>query len=151
MLGMAKEKSKAAPVDVDLNDTIEKSLQFFPINRIKLVKDYGQVPPVKGDPNELREVFVNLIQNAVEAMKGIDGTLTIRTFVDQGRVAAEVADTGKGIPHELQEKIFDPFFSTRHEGVGLGLSIAYRIIREHGGDVSVKSEVGRGTTFKILF
>ena len=64
---------------------------------------------------------------------------------------AEVTDTGKGIPKEIQEKIFDPFFSTRHEGVGLGLSIAYRIIREHGGDIKIISEPGKGTTFKLLF
>ncbi|MFH1683467.1 MAG: ATP-binding protein, partial [Candidatus Margulisiibacteriota bacterium] len=79
------------------------------------------------------------------------GKLNIRTYIEEGRAVAEVSDTGKGIPPEIQEKIFDPFFSSRHEGVGLGLSIAYRIIREHGGDIRVKSEVGKGTTFKILF
>jgi signal transduction histidine kinase len=66
-------------------------------------------------------------------------------------VVAEVADTGKGIPEEIREKIFDPFFSTRHEGVGLGLSIVYRIVREHGADIKVISEVGKGTTFRIVF
>ena len=79
------------------------------------------------------------------------GILTIRTYPDDHRVAVEVSDTGKGIPPEIQEKIFDPFFSTRHEGAGLGLSIVYRIVREHGADIKVSSEVGRGTTFKILF
>jgi signal transduction histidine kinase len=105
---------------------------------------------IKGDPEEIQEVFVNLVQNAIEAM-GQGGTLTIKTYQQGGRPVAEITDTGKGISPELKEKIFDPFFSTRHEGVGLGLSIAYRIVREHGGDIQVSSEVGKGTTFKVLF
>jgi len=108
------------------------------------------VPMIKGDPVALEEIFVNLIQNAVQAMSG-QGQLTLRTYIDDGRAVVEVTDTGKGIPKEIQEKIFDPFFSTRHEGVGLGLSIAYRIIREHGGDIQIDSEAGQGTTFRIIF
>lgn len=149
MLSMAKERPQE-DVDVELNEIINASLQLVAFDGVKLKKDIELVPLIKGDPIELEEIFVNLFQNAVQAMpKG--GTLTVRTYIDEGRAVAEVTDTGKGIPKELQEKIFDPFFSTRHEGVGLGLSIAYRIIREHGGDIRVKSEVGKGTTFKILF
>ncbi|MEE8638711.1 MAG: ATP-binding protein [Candidatus Margulisiibacteriota bacterium] len=149
MLSMAKEKPKEE-AEVDLNVIIHSALTLVTISRISLKKELKKVPLVKGDPVGMEEIFINLIQNAIEAMPN-GGTLTIRTYPENGRVAAEISDTGKGIPAEIQEKIFDPFFSTRHEGVGLGLSIAYRIIREHGGDISVSSEVGKGTTFKVLF
>jgi signal transduction histidine kinase len=150
MLSMAKERPSQHEADVDLNVIINSSLQLVTISRISLKKELKKVPLVKGDPVGIEEIFVNLIQNAIEAMKE-GGTLTLRTYAENGRAVAEVSDTGKGIPAEIREKIFDPFFSTRHEGVGLGLSIAYRIIREHGGDIKVTSEEGKGTTFKVLF
>jgi signal transduction histidine kinase len=157
MLSMAKERP-GKEAEVDLNTIISSALQLVSINSIKLRKELGEVPAVRGDPVGIEEIFVNLIQNAIQAMTSTSsvespggGTLTLRTYTENGRAVAEIADTGKGIPEEIREKIFDPFFSTRHEGVGLGLSIAYRIIREHGGDIKVSSRVGRGTTFKILF
>jgi signal transduction histidine kinase len=149
MLAMAKEKPRQE-VDVDINECINCALQLITISRVTLKKDLDLVPLIKGDPVEIEEVFVNLLQNAIHAMPD-GGTLMVRSYIDEGRAVVEIADTGQGIPPELQEKIFDPFFSTRHEGVGLGLSIAYRIIREHGGDIRVKSEVGKGTMFKLLF
>jgi len=149
MLELAKEKPRSE-TDIDLNEVIETTVQFFAISGITLKRDLNKVPRIQGNSEEMQEVFVNLIQNSIEAMpKG--GTLTLRTYSDRGRVVAEVSDTGKGIPDNILERIFDPFFSTRHEGVGLGLSIAYRIIRQHNGDVEVQSEAGRGTTFKITF
>ncbi|MFH1576002.1 MAG: ATP-binding protein [Candidatus Margulisiibacteriota bacterium] len=149
MLRMAKEKPRQEE-EVDLNEAIISSLQLVAISAVNLKKDLELVPLIKGDKIELEEIFVNLFQNAIQAMPE-GGTLTIRTYIDEGRAVAEVTDTGNGIPPQIMEKIFDPFFSSRHEGVGLGLSIAYRIIREHGGDIRVKSEEGKGTTFKILF
>jgi signal transduction histidine kinase len=125
-------------------------LTLCSIDNYKVKKELGAIPQIKGDPEEIQEVFVNLIQNAIDAMPA-GGTLTLRTYPEKNRVVAEISDTGKGIPEDIREKIFDPFFSTRHEGVGLGLSIAYRIIREHGGDIEVSSKPGDGTTFKILF
>ncbi|MFA4843723.1 MAG: ATP-binding protein [Candidatus Margulisiibacteriota bacterium] len=149
MLGLAKEKQHCE-TEVFLNEIIETTLQCFAFGRLKVVRDLRPVPPIKGDPDEIQEVFVNLIQNALEAMQE-DGTLTLKTYRDDGHVAVEVSDTGKGIPAEIREKIFDPFFSTRHDGVGLGLSIVYRIVREHGGDIKVESEIGQGTTLKLIF
>ncbi|MDD5593231.1 MAG: ATP-binding protein [Candidatus Margulisbacteria bacterium] len=149
MLGLAKEKEKRE-VDIDLNEVIDSTLQCFTISRVGLKKELQPIPPVKGDPEEFQEIFVNLIQNALDAMPD-GGDLTLRTYKDDGHVVAEVSDTGKGIPEEIREKIFDPFYSTRHEGVGLGLSIVYRIVRQHGGDIKVESEVGKGTTFKLIF
>lgn len=149
MLGLAKEKEHCE-TDVVINEIAEATLQCFPLDRLKVVNNLRPVPPVKGDPDEIQEVFINLIQNASEAMPS-GGTLTLKSYRDDGHVVVEITDTGKGIPAEIREKIFDPFFSTRHEGVGLGLSIVYRIVREHGGDIKVESEVGKGTTFKLLF
>lgn len=149
MLGLAKEKP-TQKIDIDLNELINATLELFTISRISLKKELQEIPRIKGEPEELHQVFVNLIQNAIEAMPE-GGRLTLRTYVENERAVAEVSDTGKGIPEEIREKIFDPFFSTRHEGVGLGLSIAYRIIREHGGDIKIRCEEGKGTTFKILF
>jgi len=152
MLKLAKNKGTKEYVAVNLNDIIEKSLIFFPAGRIVINKEYGGVPPVKGDPEEIQEVFVNLIQNGLEAMKGQDsGILSIKTGQQEGQAIVEISDTGKGIPEDIKEKIFDPFFSTRHEGTGLGLSIVYRIVREHGGEVSVHSDgVEKGSTFKVV-
>jgi len=149
MLSMAKEK-ETREAEVDLQELITASLSLVDLQQVQATKDFELVPMIKGDPVALEEIFVNLIQNAVQAMSG-QGQLTLRTYIDDGRAVVEVTDTGKGIPKEIQEKIFDPFFSTRHEGVGLGLSIAYRIIREHGGDIQIDSEAGQGTTFRIIF
>lgn len=149
MLGMAKEKKSLQTTELNLNEIFEKSSEFFPLNNILLKKEFSPLPPVKGDADQLRQVFVNLIQNAIQAMPN-GGSLTLRTYEENGRAVAEVVDTGKGISHELQEKIFDPFFSTRFEGVGLGLPIAYKIVREHGGEISLTSEPGKGTTFKVV-
>ncbi|MBU1026970.1 MAG: hypothetical protein KKA31_04495 [Candidatus Margulisbacteria bacterium] len=149
MLGLAKEKPKKAK-SIDLREVIEQTLQFFVISRITVKQDLKPVSMIKANEDEMHEVFVNLIQNAIEAMPG-GGTLTLKTYMENDRIVAEVSDTGSGIPEDIQEKIFDPFYSTRHEGVGLGLSIVYRIVREHDGDVVVNSKPGDGTTFKLLF
>ncbi|MDD4179044.1 MAG: ATP-binding protein [Candidatus Margulisbacteria bacterium] len=150
MLGLARDRANRKVVDVNLSEVLERTFEFFPFDGTKLHKEVGSVPAFKGDVDSLREVFVNLMQNAIEAMAH-GGTLTVRTYTEEGHAVVEIADTGKGVPPEIREKIFDPFFSSRHEGVGLGLSIAYRIVREHGGDMKFSSEVGKGTTFKITF
>ncbi|MFH1387286.1 MAG: ATP-binding protein [bacterium] len=149
MLSLAKEKPKQI-TEVNLNELIDATFLCFSLGHITCHKELGQINAIKGDHVELQEVLVNLIQNAVEAMPS-GGKLTVKSYMEEGRVAIEVIDTGKGIPDEIKEKIFDPFYSTRHEGTGLGLSIVYRIVREHGGDIKVESEVGKGTTFKLLF
>jgi len=149
MLAIAKQRpQQLAPVDI--NESLNASLQLVPLKDIELKKDLQPLPAINADQLGIEEIFVNLIQNAVQAML-TGGTLTLRSYVDNGRVVVEISDTGKGIPLELQEKIFDPFFSTRHEGTGLGLSIAYRLIREQGADIKVISGTGEGTTFRIVF
>lgn len=104
---------------------------------------------VPGDPDRLRQVFINMVTNAAEAMTE-GGTLTVLTGSESGCAVVEFRDTGKGIGAEEMEKIFNPFFTTKECGTGLGLSISYKIVNDHGGRITVQSEVGKGSTFKIF-
>ena len=112
-----------------------------------------RLPTVEADPEQLKEVLINLLVNACEAM-GQGGSIVIReeegVAEPLGRVVViRVKDNGPGIPKSVRDKVFQPFFSTKEEGTGLGLSIAYRIVEEHGGWLSLKSKEGEGTTFTI--
>jgi signal transduction histidine kinase len=104
------------------------------------------------DHNEMKQVFINIIYNALQAMPR-GGSLSVRlTTTDGNETAVEIEDTGIGIPHEHIEKIFEPFFSTKENGggTGLGLSISYRIVQNHGGRIVVESTVGKGTVFRVF-
>jgi CheY-like chemotaxis protein/anti-sigma regulatory factor (Ser/Thr protein kinase) len=106
---------------------------------------------VAGDPAELREAMTNLILNAVDAMPQ-GGTLSISSAVLEDSVEVAVTDTGVGIPASVRERIFDPFFTTKGpQGTGLGLSMTYGILSRHGARITVESEEGRGSTFRITF
>ncbi len=105
---------------------------------------------VLGDPSELRDVLVNMVFNAVDAMPG-GGNLTLAAEQRDEKVLIAVRDTGTGMNEEVRSRVFDPFFTTKGvEGMGLGLSVSYGIIRRHGGSIKVESEVGSGTTFLII-
>ncbi|HJQ31845.1 MAG TPA: ATP-binding protein [Pyrinomonadaceae bacterium] len=104
---------------------------------------------VMGDESELREVLVNLVFNAVDAMPA-GGTITLSAHASEGRVEISVADTGTGMSEEVRTRVFDPFFTTKGKaGMGLGLAVSFGIVRRHEGVFEVESEVGRGTTFRI--
>jgi len=109
------------------------------------------LPGVAGNEAELRQVFLHLMKNALDAMKGAGGTLTISTEVAGGAVRASVADTGTGIPPEILGRIFEPFFTTKPEGYGsgLGLPISAWIVERAGGRIEVESVVGEGTMFRV--
>jgi len=124
---------------------------------VTLNKDYARdLPQIKADAEQLKQVLLNILLNAIQATKG-EGKIWIETRMVQLPVEdrmepftqIEVRDTGVGIPKENLERIFDPFFSTRTEGSGLGLAISHQIIHDHGGFISVESEVGKGTSFKV--
>jgi signal transduction histidine kinase len=106
------------------------------------------LPPVLFDPAQLKQVLVNLIKNAMQAMPP-QGTLTVRSGATQEAVWMAVSDTGPGIPPEQLNRIFEPFYTTKNKGTGLGLLIVQRIIRDHGGRIELESTVGKGTTFKL--
>jgi len=110
----------------------------------------ADLPLIKADPDQLQQVFLNLILNAVQAMS-FGGTLTLRTTNEEGHIRISVQDTGSGISEANLKKIFTPFFTTKKEvkGVGLGLAVSYGIIQRHHGKIEVKSKEGAGTTFTI--
>ena len=147
-------------VPVDLNEIIVDSIEVTrPRWKDQMQKKgvsvstevhKGETPLVAGNPSELREVFVNLINNAIDAMPN-GGRIRFETGVEGGYAYATVSDTGEGIPSGVVERIFDPFFTTRGgQNSGLGLSIVYGIIQRHGGTITVDSKEGQGCTFKIL-
>jgi two-component system NtrC family sensor kinase len=121
---------------------------------IEVVRQYGtDVPRILGDPSQLQQVLLHLLNNARAAMPG-GGRLTLQTdHLEHRVVRLKVSDTGRGISREHLDKIFEPFFTTKAEwsGKGLGLSVAYRIVQEHHGKMTVESELGRGTTFTLTF
>jgi len=126
-------------------------------HRARLVKDYGDIPPVEANEARLGQVFLNLIINAAQAIRegnAEQNLIRVSTKVDpaSGRVAVEVRDTGSGIPPEQMPRIFDAFYTTKPVGVGtgLGLSICHRIVTGLGGEIQVESEVGKGTSFRVL-
>ena len=116
---------------------------------VDLVLDVGPVPPVLGNAAEIREVLVNLVHNALDALPQ-GGTVQMRTEARGSEVIVTVADNGVGMPPRVRHRIFDPFFTTKGAtGSGLGLSIAYTIIARHKGQITVDTEEGQGTTFTI--
>ncbi|MFQ5584676.1 MAG: ATP-binding protein, partial [Calditrichia bacterium] len=120
-------------------------------DRVEIVREYRDIPEIECFPNQLNQVFMNIIINAAQAIEN-KGIIRIKTFQTDGKVCVEISDTGKGIPADRMHKIFDPGFTTKSRGVGtgLGLSISYNIIEKHNGEIKVTSEVGKGTTFTIL-
>ncbi len=141
----------------DINRAITDGLFFLEnqalFHNIRIIKKLDPfLPFVKGNAGQLKQVFMNIIVNAAEAIHG-SGTLTITTSPAPNRksVLVEFTDTGEGIPEENLTRIFDPFFTTKDvgKGTGLGLATSYGIVEEHGGKIRVKSKVGEGTTFTI--
>jgi len=117
---------------------------------INLVQDYGETPLIMGFPDELTQVWTNLIHNALQAMKN-QGDLTIKTIEKDGMIEVSVTDSGPGIPEEIRDKIFQPFYTTKAagEGSGLGLDIVGKIVKKHNGTIGFESEIGTGTTFTV--
>lgn len=107
------------------------------------------LPSINADRTKLKEVFLNILRNAAEAVE-YSGTIRLDALVKDHHIAVQIADSGCGISSEQQEKIFQPFVTYKSGGTGLGLAIAHRVIEAHGGQISVKSMIGKGTIFTIL-
>jgi len=139
----------------NLNQVIEDAYPLVEhsaeLNKVTVIKKFDlKLPEVMADKNQLKQVFTNLMLNAVQAMpKG--GHLEITTSGKKKNILIEVNDSGSGIRKEHLDKLFTPFFTTKDEamGVGLGLSVAYGIVKRHGGQIEVKTRAGKGTTFKV--
>ncbi|MFH1491673.1 MAG: ATP-binding protein, partial [Pseudomonadota bacterium] len=145
---------KKERVYADINRNLDSTLNIV-WNELKykvtVTKEYGDIPEVKCHPQQLNQVFMNLLVNAAQAIED-KGEIGIKTGRHNGGVSIQIRDTGKGIPKENLSRIFDPFFTTKDigKGTGLGLNLAYNIIKEHRGSIEVESEAGRGTTFSIM-
>ena len=147
MLFSHVDESEWQPVDLHaaLDSTLhllDRSLQ----GRIEVSRDYGALPAVECQPRQINHVLVNVLTNAIEAIAE-RGQLRIRTSSDGDQVLVQIRDDGRGIPAEVLPRIFEPFFTTKPvgAGTGLGLSVAYGTMRQHGGRIEVESEPGRGT------
>ncbi|OGR14953.1 MAG: hypothetical protein A2277_21060 [Desulfobacterales bacterium RIFOXYA12_FULL_46_15] len=138
---------------VDINKGLESTLNVV-YNELKykatVTREFGDIPMVEGFPQKLNQVFMNILVNAAQAITE-KGEIRIKTKKEGGQVLVAISDTGCGIKEEHLQKIFDPFFTTKEigKGTGLGMNIAYNIIQEHKGKISVQSTVGKGTTFTV--
>jgi PAS domain S-box-containing protein len=138
---------------LDLHDGLDSTLNIV-WNELKYKttfnKEYGQLPRIHGLPSQLNQVFMNLLVNAAHAIEK-QGVVTLRTGQQNDEVWVEVQDTGCGIPPDNLKRIFDPFFTTKEvgKGTGLGLSVSYSIVQKHHGRIEVRSEVGKGTVFRV--
>jgi PAS domain S-box-containing protein len=145
---------------VDINTIIKDSIEITKPKwkdhaqsrgvRVEIVPNFGEIPSVSGNPSELREVFTNMIFNAIDAMPE-GGKIEVRTFKKRKEVFIQISDTGIGIAEEVRKKVFEPFFTTKpFTNTGLGLSMSYGIVKRFGGKIEVESKVGLGTTFTIV-
>jgi len=146
---------KPAPGPVDLNDAVDELLDFMAAELaaggVSASRELAaDLPRVRADPGQLRQVLLNLVRNAREAA-GHGGHLKLRTRAEAGHhvVMLEVEDDGPGIPAELKSHLFEPFFSTKERGTGLGLAVVQQIIHEHGGEISCHPVLPHGSRFVV--
>jgi signal transduction histidine kinase len=144
-------------VPTDVNDVIEKALTIleneFRLQHIELQKQLAaDIEPIRLDSNQIEQVMVNILLNAVHATPA-KGTIIVQSKMrpDANQVRVVISDTGCGIAPENLSKIFEPFFSTKEKGTGLGLAVSYGIVKNHGGHIRVDSQPGEGTRFTIDF
>jgi two-component system NtrC family sensor kinase len=150
-----RKKAKSLPAVMD--DTLALLEHQATLNNIEIIRRYDpDLPDILIDPSQIEQVFVNMVVNACQAMPH-GGRLSVEMSADYDRhcLVTVIEDNGHGIPEEYLSKVFDPFFTTKDQpakglaGTGLGLSVSYGIIQNHGGHIGVKSEVGKGTAFTI--
>jgi two-component system NtrC family sensor kinase len=154
MLGYARRMEPRLE-DVDVNDTLRQTISILDnyarINNIDIQTELNpELPIIAGDQAQLQQVFLNLISNAIDAI-GKNGRVRVKSIRSEGEMLVSVTDNGPGIPEEMLRKVFDPFFTTKSagKGTGLGLWISYGIMEKMGGNISVNSNVGEGTTFVV--
>lgn len=140
--------------EADINECLESAINIA-WNEIKynsvLHRDFGDIPRLRCSPQQLNQVFLNILVNASHAIQK-DGEIRVSTRADDRYLTIAVSDNGCGIPEEISSRIFEPFFTTKEvgKGTGLGMSISYEIVKKHGGEILIQSDVGKGTTFTIV-
>jgi len=145
--------AKPTPTELsthNVNDIIDETLSLVNGeilgNKTQVVKSYAKLPTIKGNKETLKQVFLNIILNAIHAMPN-GGTLKIGSSIVSNYARVEIQDTGCGIEKKILNKLFDPFFTSKAQGTGLGLALARRIIEQHSGSIGVNSKLGEGATF----
>ena len=128
-------------------DTFQDEFSSYMI-QIKTTLD-DSLPLLQGDERFLRQALINIIVNSKHAMMDKGGILNISTSKEENAVIVLLSDSGDGIPSNILHKIFEPYFTTKDNGTGLGLTMTYKVIKEHGGDIHVYSDLGKGASFKI--
>jgi len=142
-------------VSLDINAVLEDGLRLIDFGKLKISvrKDLKKdVPLVRADASALRQVILNVITNAIDAVQGKNSALIIfRTYADGLSVTVECEDNGMGIPDAIADKIFEPFFTTKElgKGIGLGLALCYELLGKMGGRIEAESKPGKGSTFRI--
>jgi signal transduction histidine kinase len=152
------EFSRKRPLEIrelDINALLREAVALFRVQLkstdIGIDEKYGEVQRIYGDANQLKQVFLNIFNNAIHAMPHGGEIIVVTGINGNENVFVEISDTGVGIPKEILPRVFEPFFTTKRErGTGLGLSISYKIIESHSGRISIESEVGKGTKVTIL-
>jgi two-component system NtrC family sensor kinase len=154
-------QNKSACIEVDINDLLKRTIELrayeLRVNNIEVRTDFGEIPRVFGDEHQLQQVFLNIIINGEQAIRSEKsaGELAIKTEVSskdgEQTVLVTIADDGPGIPAQNLDKVFDPFFTIKRigKGSGLGLSITYGIVKEHGGDIRAENNPGGGARFVV--
>ena len=156
LLQFARQET-AKMAETEINSVVESALQIVDhqlgVNNVKISKELANdLPPCDANANQLQQVIMNFAINAQQAMGSDGGTLTVRTHTGAAdEVIIEVEDNGPGIPDEIKAKIFEPFFTTKPagQGTGLGLSVTYGIIKDHGGEIRIEDVEGGGTRFVV--
>ena len=132
----------------EICDFVEPELQE---SKVRLIRDFStSLPRLEFDEHLIKQAVLNVIKNAMNAMEG-GGKLTLRTILDGNHVILSIIDTGIGMDEQTQQKIFEPYFTTKATGTGLGLTVVYKIMKEHKGDITVQSRVGEGSQFVFTF
>jgi len=135
--------------ETNINQLLQESLrESAPPEHIKVKENLNKVPNIFLDQNLMKRVFQNLILNAIQAME-TGGTLILETKTEEDSVAVSVKDAGKGISEIEQRLIWKPFYTSKPKGMGLGLSIAKRVVEMHGGNIGIESKLGEGSTFTV--
>lgn len=141
---------------IDIHDCLESSLTIAsnPIkeHEVTVVREFDSLPMISCSPSKLNQLFLNIITNACQAMMGRAGSLTVRTSAEGGEIRIDFIDQGTGMDEQTQQKMFDPFFTSKEigQGTGMGMSIAYKIIEEHNGRIDVSSVLNEGTTVSVF-
>jgi signal transduction histidine kinase len=150
--------SKLPPMNLrpcNINQILESSMEIVKydekLQHLEVVKELSEdLPPIYVDENYLSQVFINLILNAADAIKYEEGSITVKSMLDNHTVIVQFLDTGTGISPEDLSKVFDPFFTTKEKGSGLGLSTSYEVVKRFDGELKVESQENVGSIFSII-